>query len=239
MEWLFKPKVQLGILINFTFVMFTLVSSSAGERIPLGRWRMPAAAAESRTIPYAPLPPPAAPSKVTVIEYRGGANVFLTDDLTLVRKPGRTLVFAPSFSVSTRPLELPRTVTLRFTVFFSGKEACPGACMLLINADGSHLWESAASGTFSTGWTRETVPASTTSLGDGQVAVTLAAETFTTQISYETFLDIISAKRVILSLGPDKVELTHDQIESLREMHRRIGPPPVEERQEQKTIKTS
>jgi hypothetical protein len=93
--------------------------------------------------------------------------------------------------------------------------------MLVINADGSRLWESAANGTFSTGWTRNKVPASTITLDDGQVAETLAAETFTTQIPYVTFVNIISARRVVLSLGPDKVELTNDQIQTLREMNRR------------------
>ncbi|HKG13324.1 MAG TPA: hypothetical protein VKB12_08290 [Pyrinomonadaceae bacterium] len=224
MEWLFKPKVLLGLLVNFAFVIFTLVSSS-GERTALGRRRMPVVDTDSRTIPYAP---PAATGKVTVLESDGRVSVFLTNDLTLVKKPDRTLVFAPSFSKGARPAEPPPTVTLRFTIF-SGEEACPGACMLIINADGSHVWESAANGTFSTGWTREKVPASTISLADGQVAETLAAETFTTKIPYKTFLDIINSKRVVLSLGPDKVKLTREQIESLREMHRRVAAPHTEE----------
>ena len=91
------------------------------------------------------------------------------------------------------------------------------------------MWESAASGTFSTGWTREKVPATTATLDDGQVVNTLAVETLTTEIPFETFVETISAKRVVLSFGPDSVELTHDQIEALREMYRRATPPPIVE----------
>src|ERR1044072_1596106 len=178
MEWLFRPKVQLGLLVNFAFIMFTLVSSAGGRAHT--RWR-PAAIYDPPAIPYAPLPPPAAPSGVAVAESGGQLNVFLNNDLTLVRKSGRTLVLSPSFITRTRPAEQPSVVTLRFTIF-SDKDACPGACMLVINADGAHVWESAARGTFSTGWTRERIPGSTVTLSDGQVAETLTAEIFTTQI---------------------------------------------------------
>lgn len=234
MEWLFKPKVQLGLLVNFAFVMFTLVSSLAGApRQTL--WRSAAFYDPPPAIPYAPLPPPTTPSSATAVESGGQLNVFLNNDLTLVRKTGRTLVLSPSFITRARPAEPPPAVTLRFTIF-SNKDACPGACILVINADGSHVLESAAKGTFSTGWTREKVPGSTIKLSDGQVAETLTAETLTTQIPYSTFIEIISARRVILSLGPDKVELTHDQIEAMREMNRRIAPPPAEEQHEPRVV---
>jgi len=68
------------------------------------------------------------------------------------------------------------------------------------------------------------------------VAETLAAEVFTTEIPYETFVEIISARRVVLSLGPDKVELTHDQIEAMRDMSRRVTPPTVENEYKPKVV---
>lgn len=238
MRWLLKPKILLGLFVNFVFVLFTCVTSvtsthSERPRPYAFKTTIPA------PVPYAPLPPPAAPSGATVVDLGGGrATVSLSKDMTLVRKPGRTLLFSPSLNISTRPAEPPTTVTLSF-IIFSDKEACPGACMLVINADGSHVLESAAAGTFSTGWTRVKNPAANMTLPGGQVAVTLAAETLTTQIPYEMFLYIISARRVVLSLGPDKVELTHDQIEALRDMHRRVAPPPpVTKQREPKIIKT-
>ena len=221
MDWFFRPKVQLGLFVNLIFVVFTVVSPIFGERhgsLYISR----AVESEPPPMPHVSLPPPAPLSKITAVESGGLVSVSLTNDMTLVREPGRTLVFAPSFSTRARPAaELPSTVTLRFTIF-SGEEACPDACMLVINADGSRVWESAANGTFSTDWTRVKVPASTITLADGQVAETLAAETFTTQIPYAMFVDILSARRVVLSLGPDKVELTYEQMQTLREMNRRV-----------------
>ena len=38
---------------------------------------------------------------------------------------------------------------------------------------------------------------------------------------------MISAKRVVVRLGPDRVELTADQIEALRDMHRCLPQPPA------------
>lgn len=225
-EWLFRPKVQLGLLVNFAFVMFTLVSSLTDVPPGVGGC-LPYA---SPAIPYAPLPPPAEQSIVAAVESGGRLNVFLNNDLTLVKKKGRTLVLSPSFNTSARPVEPPANVTLSFMIFSgSAKEACPDACMLVINADGSRVLERAASGTFSKGWTHEKIPDSTMKLSDGQIVETLDTETFTTQIPYSTFIEFISAKRVVLSFGPDKVELTHDQIEALRDMHRRVAPPPAEE----------
>src|ERR1051325_10489533 len=131
MEWLFRPKVQLGLLVNFIFIMFTVVSSTADKGATV-RPRYVAPEPEPLAVPYAPLPPPAAPSGATAVESGGQFHVFLTNDLTLVKNPGRTLIFAPSFSARARPAEPPLKVTLRFMIL-SEKEACPGACTLVIN----------------------------------------------------------------------------------------------------------
>jgi len=155
MEWFFKPKVQLGLWVNFIFVMFTLVASPARETAHW-RWR-PASIYDPPAVPYAPPPPPMELGRAATTESNGQLNVFLTKDLTLVKKTGHGLVLSPSFTTRARPVEPPRAVTLRFTIF-SEENDCPGACMLVINADGSHVWESAAKGTFSTNWTREKIP---------------------------------------------------------------------------------
>lgn len=235
MEWFYNSKVQFALWVNLFFVLYTLMAPVSPDR--RGVYATSLYGTSACPFPFAPLPPPAAPPKSAVVDLGGGrANVLLTKDLTLVNKPGRTLVFSPSFGVSTLHPEPPDAVTLRFMIF-TEKEACPGSCMLVVNADGTHVWESPANGTFSTGWTREKAPSTTMTLPDGQVAVTLAAETLTTQIPYTTFIDIISSNRVVLSLGPDKVELTPDQMDALRDMHRRVAPPPAVDEQRPKIIK--
>jgi hypothetical protein len=236
MEWFYKPKVQLGVWVNLIFIIFTMASPSARVRMDgfhVHERRVERAGInETPPVPYAPLPPNSAPSRVTVSNAAGRLNVFLNNDLTLVKKPGRTLLLSPSFTVDTRAGGQSPVVTLRFILLTnSDNEACPGACMFVVNADGLRLYESAAGGDSSNGWTREKIPGTSTKMADGQIAETLPAETFTTQIYYDKFVEIISARRVVVSFGPDKVELTHDQIEALRDMHRQLAPlgPAAEE----------
>lgn len=225
MEWFYKPKVQFGIWVNLVFVLFTLASPAPRVRHPdYGDDYSVSPAASPAAVPYAP--PPAPPNKVSVVDAGGRINVFLNSDLTLVRKPGHTLVFAPTITFDTSyPDAPPAKVVLRFTIFSQEKEACPGSCLLVVNADGERVVESAAGGASAPEWTHEKVPASTMRLPSGEVAETLASETLSTQISYQKFIDIISARRVVMSLGADRVELTGDQMESLRELYHRLAPP--------------
>lgn len=235
MEWLFKPRVQVGLLVNLAFVIFTLVSSHVGAPTPV-RWH-PTFIDDSSAASYAPLPPPSAPSRAVTSESGGRLNVSLDNGLTLVRRPGYTLIFSPYMDAPNPPAEPPPLVTMRFITFSEDEdEDCPGACMLVINADGKRVLESATTGTFSSGWKRDKIsPVSATVRG--QEVTTRPAETLTAQIPYDMFLEIISAKRVVMSLGPDKVELTHDQINALRDMHRRVIPQAAEEQRESKIIK--
>lgn len=223
MEWLYNPKVKVGLFVNLAFVMFTLFSPLAGSPAS-GVGGCLATVDDPPPVPYAP---PTMPGSAATTESDGLLNVFLTKDLILVKRPERSLVLSPSFTTRARTPEPPSAVTLRFTLFSDDEASCPGACMLVVNADGTRVWESAASGTFSTGWTREEIPGSAVKLADGRVDETLAAEVFTTEIPYETFVKIVGARRVVLSLGPDKVELNRDQIEAMRDMHRRVSPPPA------------
>ncbi|HYY98386.1 MAG TPA: hypothetical protein VE642_07345, partial [Pyrinomonadaceae bacterium] len=62
MEWFFKPKVQLGLWVNFIFVMFTLVSSSAaGGHVYERRSTLVPPPPANQPLQYIPLPPPAGP----------------------------------------------------------------------------------------------------------------------------------------------------------------------------------
>lgn len=236
MSWLSSPKVRLALIVNgLYFISLFTPSAQHGRPDFLARARAKQAA---RALPaaqseYVPLPPPSAPSRASAFESGGLLHVSLNKDRTLVKRPGRTLLFSPSFSVRTHPLEEqnfeePKTVLLNFIIYANG-ETCPSDCPLTIAADDKVVWPNytrADTPAYSSGWKREQVPYSSTKSADGQVVETMAAESLSMRISYEQFLDTISARRVIVKLGPDRVELTADQIEALRDMHRRLPQPP-------------
>src|SRR5215207_742119 len=239
MSWFSSPKVRLALIVNglYFLSLFTTPWSHHKrpgffERARATRAARPERAALLAQPEHVPLPPPSAPSRASAYESGGLLHVSLTKDLTLVRRPGRTLLLSPSFSVRTYPREEenfkePNAVLLNFIIYADG-ETCPSDCPLTIAADDMVVWPNyarAGAPAYSPVWKRERVPHSSTKSADGQVVETMAAESLSMRISYEQFLDTISARRVVVKLGPDRVELTADQIEALRDMHRRLPQP--------------
>jgi hypothetical protein len=219
MEWLFKPKVQLGLWVNFVFVMFTLVSPSAG-----GRTNVAGAAAEVRRgydatetrsydatvdeskFRYVQLPPRLGPSQAT--SYRdqqsGRLSVYTTKELTLVKKDGRALTLWPMFSVSGPSIVPPRTVLLQFTSA-SPAQFYDDECELEIRAEaGTYLWSALPV-------THERAP-----LGGTRGAV----ERMGADIPYPVFLKLVTSKVVTLRVGGEEVTLTESQLSALRDMQR-------------------
>jgi hypothetical protein len=225
MEWLFKPKVQLGLFVNFVFIMFTLVSSAAGEHgydLRVATFEPPARP-NNRTPPYVALPPPKGPSKATsyLDKSSGEINVYLENDIDLIRRPGFLLLLSPTFTVNSNG-ETPRSVLMRF-VSFSGAEYFAYDDSLTITADDVQVWPAVledGSRPFHS-WSEEKVPRSVTLGGDGRVVETVGKE-----IPYEVFVKIISAKLVSIQLGPEAKDLTAEQLGALRDMHRRLLRPP-------------
>lgn len=233
MNSLLKQKVLLGVIVNGAYLLFCLGSPSPyrppraySPPSPEGR----ELAAPVRELPYVPLPPPAKASKAKTF-YVHASNqllVYLTNDLTLVRRHGHRLSLSPTFSVKNQSREAPRSVLLRF-VSFSREQFFSEDTPLVITADGAlkwpHGWGDERSGE-SPQQPGNKLPYSVEAGEDGGVVETLG-----TEIPYEDFIEIISARRVIVSLGRDRVELTADQIEALRDMHRQLPqpPPPAEE----------
>lgn len=235
MSWLSSPKVRLALIVNGLYFISLFTPASHHSRPHLFaharemRAEREATSAQPEYAPppgYIPLPPTSAPSHATAYQSGGQLHVSLSKDLTLVKRPGRTLLLSPSFNAPLNPSGEPDAVRLNF-IIYSDKEACPGDCPLTINADGSTVWTSYSHGN-SPGWQRERerVPHTSEKLADGQVVETMGGESLSTMMSYKEFIDMISAKRVIIRLGPDWVELTADQIEALRDMHRRLPQPP-------------
>lgn len=232
MHWLSKPKVKLALFVNALYLLtfFTPPSPPNKRRHLLAHTRRPSVVrhAPAGLPEYVPLPPPSAPSRAASYESSGMLHVSLSKDLTLVKRPGRELLLSPFFSVRPYPSEEPESVRLRF-ILFSDKGTCPGDCPLTIVADGETLWpvgEPADPRFNAYGWRRGNVPHTSSTREDGLVIETKAAESFEVQIPYDVFIRIISARRVIVRLGPYRVELTAEQVEALRDMHRRLPQPP-------------
>lgn len=195
MNWLSSPKVRLALIVNGLYFLSFFT--------PAARHRQPH-------------------FFTSVHESGGRLHVSLKDDLTLMDEPGRRLHLSASFRA--RPQEEPGWVTLRF-MLFSNTGTYPEDCLLAIRADGVPLWPDSARGGrnwASTAWSRERVPRSVTKLDGGQVLETLGAESLSMELPYDLFLKMISAKRLVIILGPDRAELTADQVEALRDMHRRL-----------------
>jgi hypothetical protein len=228
MCWLSSTKVRLGLIINGLYFI-SLFTPTTEHRRPnfFSQAREHVAEREATTVhPDPVLPPPTnAPGSALVSESNGMLNVSLNKELTLVYRPGRKVILAPWFSVRARRFEEPKSVLFSF-VIYTNNETCAGDCPLTITADGVTVWTSYSHGD-SHGWLRRSrVPGSSAKLEDGRSIETMSAELLSTLISYKGFVDMIGAKRVVIRLGPDWVELTPDQLEALRDMHRRLLPQP-------------
>lgn len=228
MHWLSSPKVRLALLVNGLY-LFSLVSPpphwwrarvfphTFGERAgyEVGYERRP------REWPaYAPLPPAAGPSRA--MTYRGeGTNqveVYLTKDLTLVEQPGHTLLLSPIYTADADAAEPPATILLRF-VSFSRAQVYEDDSPLHVFADGALVWPASPllSGARPSD---QRARHSATDGEDGRVV-----ETVGESMPYELFVELVSASSVSIQLGPDKVELSPEQIEALRDLHRKLPRP--------------
>jgi hypothetical protein len=223
MEWLFKPKVQLGLLVNFIFVMFTLVSSSAGSHRQSTRVlieeprgvaveeRHGVAAVETiddNKFRYVQLPPRRGPSQAT--SYRdqqsGQLSVYTTQELTLVRKDGRALTLWPVFYVNGPSIVPPRKVLLRFTSK-STAQLYKDECELEIRSEaGTYLWQA--------------LPVTHESAKKGGARGVV--ERLETDIPYSVFLKLVTSKSVTLRVGVEEIPLTESQMSALRDMQRCI-----------------
>ncbi len=239
MSWLSSPKVRLALIVNGLYFIsiftpttphtrprfFAHARESRAERVANRDYAIPDAQPD-----YVPPPPPPAPSRASAFESGSLLHVSLKNDLTLVKRHDRKLLLSPSFNARTFPPAEPQSVLLNFILYTTADgKSCPGNCPLTIKADEEEVWPARSGihpGKHSYSLKRESVPHSSDKLEDGRVVETMAAESFSAEIPYDKFLDIISARRVVVRLGPDWVELTADQIEALRDMQRRLPQPP-------------
>jgi hypothetical protein len=218
MNWIYNHKVRLALIVNglYFISLFTPAQPHTRPRAFFGHPY--GSRAESRRPPvYAPPPPPSGPSKAAT-QYSKETDVlevYLSNDLTLIRKPGHTLLLSPTFNTKVRTHEQPATVLLRF-VSFSQIQQYYDTTPLVITTDGEYMWDDTEPALYGAAHAH-TGRHSVTVEDGGQVV-----ETVGVSIPYDLFIEIISGRQVIVQLGDDSVELTAEQIETLRDMHRRL-----------------
>lgn len=230
MSWLANPKVRLALIVNGLYFISFFIPTTPHTRPRFfareydGSYESP----KLRRAPvYATLPPPSGPSKAaTWVSGEGNKqlDVYLTNDLTLVRKPGYRLMLSPTFTTNASVPEAPDTVLLRF-VIYADKERLSGTRWLSITADDQQIWpEDLDNRDSDSVWLQSSANEAESGGTVGTAAIALP---------YESFVETISARQVIIQFGIDRVELTAEQIEALRDMHRRLPqPPPPDEKPE-------
>ncbi|HEX7316050.1 MAG TPA: hypothetical protein VF297_19235 [Pyrinomonadaceae bacterium] len=228
MHWLSNPKVRLALIVNGLYFISLLTPTT-----PQAPPRLFARAFENKdvsvttpksTVVFPRLPSPTGPSRAAtwVNKSFDQLDVYLKDDLTLVKRPGYRLEFSPTFTTQASSPEAPPTVLLRF-VSYSHKTTPPGEVLVRITADGRTLWS-----TYSRyGGSAASPSDAEADAGDGGEVVDSAA----VNLPYEIFFATINARRATVQFDADVVELTPAQIEALRDMHRCLpqspdGPPP-------------
>jgi hypothetical protein len=219
MSWLSSPRVRLALIVNglYFISIFTPTPPHTRPRLFARAGERRDARFSTKTPPaYAPLAPPSsATSKAATnsVKDYDQLDVYLTNDLTLVRKAGHTLLFSPTFTTRMSVAEPPRSVLLRF-ISFSEEQVYSEKTPLLISTNGRYKWDDSWDVVYGPARTN-TGRHSVTTNDEGRVVETVGVE-----LPYETFLEIISARQIIIELGPDQVELNADQVEALRGMHR-------------------
>lgn len=216
MNWLASPKVRLALIVNGLYFVSLLTPPAAPTRPRLfqrAHGDYAVRAAPKKAPDFAPLAPPSPPSKAatSVSKEFDQLDVYLTNDLTLVSKPGHRLMLSPTFTTRASRPETPDSVLLRFISYSNGR-TLSNVTPLTITADGeevldesAHLW-----------YGGDAVPA-----GDGSRMI----EGVGVELPYEVFIKVIGARQLVVQLGADRVELTADQVEALRDMLRRLPQP--------------
>ena len=217
MSWLSSPKARLGLLVNGLYLVILIAP-------PLYWWRSRVfphiSESHRRARVYAPLPPAAGPSKA--ITYRGeGTNqveVYLSQDLTLVEQPGHRLLLSPIYTADADASEPPETVLFRFVSFSRGQFYSDDSPLVIL-ADGEQRWPVSSL----LGSQMPSDPRARHSATDGENGHIV--ETVGEAIPYELFAEMVGAARVSIWLGQDSVVLSREQLEALRDLHRKLPRP--------------
>src|SRR5690242_16517262 len=120
MAWFGRPKVIAGVLINGTYLLFCLLPSannSSSLPPPTPSRYGPTRSHVSRPLSFVSLPPSTGPTKASYYRDRDLLDVYLKDDLILVRRPDHQLHLSPYFSAPGYGTDEPDTVLLSFNSY--------------------------------------------------------------------------------------------------------------------------
>ncbi|MCA1622126.1 MAG: hypothetical protein LC795_23215 [Acidobacteria bacterium] len=225
--WLSSSKVRVGLLVNGLYLLSLILPSPAQVggrpyartyRERAGDYAAPAPPRALTPPAYPPLPRARGESKVETSQVREAdqLEVYLKQDLTLVNELGHKLLLSPTFATRLSRPEAPRTALLRF-VSFSTRQFFANDTPVLITADDVKLWRYGADSEADSTPSRAKVLHSASLDERGGVVETIGHE-----IPYEVFYNMLAAEKVTITLGRDSVRLTSEQVEALRDMHRRL-----------------
>jgi hypothetical protein len=223
MNWLSSPRVRLGLVVNGLYFLSLFSPSQMHTTARRHNYPSEGRAARLRaTSPpdYAPLPPQTQPLKADSHYWpeSGQLDVYLTRELVVVRRHGHTLLLSPTFTKTSQGPGPPRSALFYFSAF-SHEQFYDKDSPFVITADGTELWRY---GWGAPGYEKTSSGKALHSAaldGDGQVVETLGHT-----IPFNIFLEILGSQRVTFELGPDRFELTPEQMEALRDMYRSPSP---------------
>jgi hypothetical protein len=219
----------LALIVNglYFISLFTPTEPHTRPRYLALRHEVRDLRAPARTTPiYVSLPPRVGPSKAETYTMAGHnqLDVYLKNDLTLVKRPGYRLLLSPAFTTTAAYPEPPDTVLLRF-VTYTNEPINSNTYLLAITADGRYVWDENVSDRYAAGRASEQEHSVGDAGGDEVV------ETVGVNLPYEVFAEIIRARQVTIQFGPDRFELSAEEVEALRDLHRCLSqgaeaPPP-------------
>ena len=211
MRWFSSPKVRLALIVNglYFISLYTPAPPHARPYFFAHKNNRRADRLAAKAPPaYAPLARSSGPTRAETHYWkeRDQLDVYLTNEFTLIRRLGHTLRLSPTLTTKVLTHEPPRSVLMHFTSY-SQQQVFDKDSPFVITADGTELWRSG----------RYASPLHSAAYDGDQVV-----ETFGQEIPFDLFLIITNSRRVVIELGDDRVELTPDQIEALRDMRRRL-----------------
>ncbi|MGH9942878.1 MAG: hypothetical protein ACRD9R_11045 [Pyrinomonadaceae bacterium] len=208
MNWPKKHPILFALAVNAAYFAFYYGAwEGRANRISHADMYTWITESSASSIVYAVLPPRFGPTKATSYysKEQNQLNVYPKDDLLLLNRGNRKVLLSPIFSVSGSTVTPPATIILRF-YSFADALAYPDRCTLRITVDGEAIWSD---------------PNLIRSITTGEEEKVV--ESFTYTLPYKKFFQAVAGERVKVSLAGDEFELTAEQVEALRDMHRCVA----------------
>ena len=187
--WIKRPVVMLGLAFNAVYLAYYVFGGTS----------------EAPARPR-PRPAPFELTKRSVVHRSPEgvpASVYPAEDLTLIREPGRKLLFSPSYHLAPATAGAPQIIQLRFYSFARAPQYVADR-QLRMTTDGRGEY-----------WMSDAVGYSLDVGEDGEVVESLIA-----QLPSDAFAQMVNGRDLIITVGHEEIALTDGQLISLRNMLR-------------------